>query len=153
VGCKLVWPNDIVQHAGVRIGPEGLADHIGTTWWRDEPGPDNLNHTPRFVDAVTAACLATPAELFRKLGGFDGHRFPVAFNDVDLCIRVQEAGHRIVWTPEPWARHLESASRGDDDLPHKRARMEREAGFLRARVAAWQARRRPGAAEAWRAAG
>ena len=139
VGNKLVWPNGIVQHAGVRVGPQGLADHIGTTWWRDEPGPDDLNRIPRFVDAVTAACLAMPAALFRELGGFDGYRFPVAFNDVDLCLRVQQAGHRIVWTPEPWAHHLESASRGDDDLPHKRARMAREAGFLRERVAAWQA--------------
>jgi GT2 family glycosyltransferase len=153
VGAKLVWPNEIVQHAGVRIGPQGLADHIGTTWWRDEPGPDDLNRIPRLVDAVTAACLAMPARLFREIGGFDGHRFAVAFNDVELCIRVQEAGHRIVWTPEPWAWHLESASRGDDDLPHKRARMEREARFLRARVAEWKAARRAGAPDAWKEAG
>ncbi len=141
VGTKLVWPNDIVQHAGVRVGVQGLADHIGTTWWRDEPGPDDLNRIPRFVDAVTAACLAMPTDLFHRLGGFDGHRFPVAFNDVDLCLRLQEAGQRILWTPEPWAYHLESASRGDDDTPQKRARMDREARFLRERVAAWTAKR------------
>ncbi|RDC72829.1 glycosyltransferase family 2 protein [Rhodovulum sp. 12E13] len=153
VGTKLVWPNEIVQHGGVRIGPQGLADHIGTTWWRDEAGPDDLNRIPRLVDAVTAACLAIPARLFHEIGGFDGHRFAVAFNDVELCIRVQEAGRRIVWTPEPWAWHHESASRGDDDLPHKRARMEREARFLRARVAEWQAARRAGAPDAWKEAG
>jgi GT2 family glycosyltransferase len=153
VGTKLVWPNGIVQHGGVRIGPQGLADHVGTTWWRDEPGPNDLNRIARVVDGVTAACLAMPHGLFREIGGFDGHRFPVAFNDVELCIRVQEAGRRIVWTPEPWAWHLESASRGDDDLPHKRARMEREAGFLRGRVAEWQAARHAPLPGGWRQAG
>jgi GT2 family glycosyltransferase len=87
---------------------------------------------------VTAACLAVPAALFRQVGGFDGHRFAVAFNDVDLCLKIREDGHEIVWTPEPWAYHLESASRGADDLPHKRARMAREEAHLRARVRAWQ---------------
>ena len=143
VGCKLVWPNEVVQHGGVRIGPHGLAEHIGTTWWRDEPGPDWANAIPRFADAVTAACLAVPRALFDGIGGFDGHRYAVAFNDVDLCLRIQAAGRRIVWTPEPWAYHLESASRGDDDLPHKRARMAREEGHLREAVAAWRAQQAP----------
>lgn len=141
VGNKLVWPNDIVQHAGVRVGTQGLADHVGTTWRRDEPGPWGLNATPRFVDAVTAACMAMPKALFDALGGFDGYRFAVAFNDVDLCLRIQREGRRIVWTPEPWAYHLESASRGADDQPHKQARMARESEALRREVLRWWAAR------------
>ncbi|MBQ9452253.1 MAG: glycosyltransferase family 2 protein, partial [Desulfovibrio sp.] len=99
VGAKLLWPNNLVQHAGVLVGTHQLASHIGNQWTADEPGYLLCNKIVCQRSAVTAACLLTPKALFEELGGFDAHRFPVAFNDVDYCLRVRQAGKKILWTP------------------------------------------------------
>src|SRR5690606_11568279 len=126
VGAKLLWPNGMVQHAGVVVGINGLAAHIGNFWRADDAGYLGLNQVAHQQSAVTAACLLVRKDLYEELDGLDGYRYPVAFNDVDFCLRIREHGKRIVWTPLATLVHAESASRGKEDSPEKRARAQRE---------------------------
>lgn len=132
VGAKLVWPNGMVQHAGVILGRSGLADHIGTGWSKDDAGFEALNGITRRVSAVTAACLLMRTEDYRALGGFRAHDFPICFNDVDLCLRIQkELNKSIVFCSDAVLVHKESASRGLDESPAARMRLAREIAKLR----------------------
>jgi O-antigen biosynthesis protein len=83
--------------------------------------------------AVTAACLATRRSDYLAVGGMDEARFAVALNDVDYCLRLREAGKRIVFTPHAKLLHAESASRGKDNRADRRDRFEHELNLLRAR--------------------
>ncbi len=130
VGAKLLWPNGMVQHAGVQLGLHDLAGHVGNNWHATDTGYHQIATYVRSVSAVTAACLLVRRADYLAVGGMDEHAFPVAFNDVDFCLRVRSAGHRIVWTPEVTLIHAESVSRGEDDLPPKRARLDREKARL-----------------------
>lgn len=132
VGARLVWPNGLVQHGGVIIGTHQLAAHVGNQWLEDEPGYMGRNQMFQQYSAVTAACLLTPKKLFLDSGGFDGRRFPVAFNDADYCLRLREKGKKIFWTPFSRLLHHESASRGKDLSKSAKARSEREMNFFRA---------------------
>lgn len=133
VGAKLLWPNGLVQHGGVIIGTHQLATHVGNQWLADEPGYMNRNLYLQQYSAVTAACLLTPRNLFLELGGFDARDFPIAFNDVDYCLKVGKLGKKIYWTPHAVLMHHESASRGKDIYPANRARSEREMRAFRTR--------------------
>jgi GT2 family glycosyltransferase len=77
------------------------------------------------VAAVTGACQLCPKRVFDAVGGFD-EGFVLAFNDVDLCLRILQAGHRVVWTPDAELYHLESKTRGYEDTPEKQRRFKRE---------------------------
>ncbi len=133
VGAKLVWKNRMVQHGGVQIGLHGLAGHVGNNWMDSDAGYCGINQIVRSASAVTAACLLMRRDEYVQLGGFNESAFPVAFNDVDLCLRLRASGMRIVWTPYAQLVHAESASRGADQAPEKRARLEREKANLNAR--------------------
>ena len=126
VGAKLLWPNGMVQHGGVVVGINQLAGHAGNTLYKDDPGYLGLNLVAKEQSAVTAACLLVAKADYQALGGFNADRYPVAFNDVDLCLHLREAGKRIVWTPDAVLTHAESASRGKEDQPSKWARAQRE---------------------------
>lgn len=126
VGAKLLWPNGMVQHAGVVVGINGLAAHGGNLWRADDAGYLGLNQVARQQSAVTAACLLVRKTLYEELAGLDDYRYPVAFNDVDFCLRLRQQGQHIVWTPLATLIHAESASRGKEDSPEKRARAQRE---------------------------
>ncbi|MFT3811496.1 MAG: glycosyltransferase [Micropepsaceae bacterium] len=110
VGATLLYPNGRIQHAGVAIGPGGVAGHV----LRDKP-PGALAGIagPRRVSAVTGACLVVQRARFEAAGGFDP-AFPVDYNDIDLCLRLDAHGWRCVWSPETVLIHRESASRGRD---------------------------------------
>jgi hypothetical protein len=82
------------------------------------------------VAAVTAACLVTRKVLFKETGGFDARNLPVAFNDVDFCLRLRERGYAIVWTPFAELYHLESASRGSDRSRTELKRLATEVGYM-----------------------
>ena len=133
VGAKLLWPNGLVQHGGVVVGTHQLAAHIGNQWLADEPGYMNRNGIVQQYSAVTAACLLTSKALFETLHGFDAAAFPVAFNDVDYCLKVRAAGKKVLWTPFARLLHHESASRGKDTSAMNKARAAREMRFFRAR--------------------
>ena len=105
VGARLLFPDGRPQHEGVRIGGGILAGNI------DHVGYYNLGESIREVSAVTAACMMLRREVFDQVGGFD-ERLRVAFNDVDLCLRIREAGYTIVYQPLARLHHFESASRG-----------------------------------------
>ncbi|WP_426143397.1 glycosyltransferase family 2 protein [Pseudomonas sp. DWP3-1-2] len=131
VGAKLLWPNRMVQHAGVVVGVNGLAAHTGNTWEEHDAGYLAFNQITRRQSAVTAACLLVHKSVFDAVNGLDERAFPVAFNDVDLCLRIQQSGLNLIWTPFAQLIHAESASRGKDQTPEKRARALREQqGFI-----------------------
>jgi len=133
VGAKLLYPNGWVQHAGVTVGAGGIAGHQFVFCDGAEPGYFGHLGLARNVTAVTAACLLVRRATFLDVGGFDETELPVAFNDVDFCLRVAETGLLNVWTPYAELYHHESASRGRDDAAAKRARFEREIAYMRRR--------------------
>jgi GT2 family glycosyltransferase len=132
VGAKLLWENDMVQHAGVLLGLHSLAGHIGNDWHNDDLGYFGLNQHVRGVSAVTAACLLCRREDYLQLNGLNATELMVNFNDVDFCLRMQETLHkRVIWTPHARLRHLESASRGKEQRPAEQARTAREMRYMR----------------------
>jgi GT2 family glycosyltransferase len=126
VGAKLLWPNRMVQHGGVVVGVNGLAAHTGNNLEERDAGYMGMNQIARRQSAVTAACLLVRTSVYEALSGLDEHAFPVAFNDVDFCLRIQQAGLNLIWTPFAQLIHAESASRGKDESAEKRARAVRE---------------------------
>ena len=111
MGARLHYPDGRIQHAGLTLGVGGVADHA----FRGLPG-DTLTYfafgdVVRNVSAVTAACMMVRRRVFQEVDGFDG-RFRVAFNDVDLCLRLRRHGYLIVYTPFALLYHHESGTRG-----------------------------------------
>lgn len=136
VGAKLLYDNGMVQHAGDLVGVGGIANHAFAWLQRDEPGYCMRAVVAQEYSAVTAACLVTWRQRFLDLGGLDARRLPVAFNDVDYCLRVREAGGRVVWTPHAVLLHHESVSRGLDQSRAQKGRARSEAAWMRRR---WKA--------------
>ncbi|MBA1207527.1 glycosyltransferase family 2 protein [Pseudomonas fulva] len=126
VGAKLLWPNGMVQHGGVTVGINGLAAHVGNNLAHEDAGYMATNHLVRRQSALTAACLLVKKTDYIAVGGLDEDLYPVAFNDVDLCLKIHASGKRNIWTPFAKLIHAESASRGKDLTNERRARAERE---------------------------
>ena len=125
VGAKLLYPNNTVQHAGVILGLGGVAGHGHYGYPHGDLGyfgrlAINVNYS-----AVTAACLLMKKADFDAVGGFE-EAFTVAFNDVDLCLKVQALGRDNVWLHEAELYHFESQTRGYDDKGKKKKRFEQE---------------------------
>jgi GT2 family glycosyltransferase len=135
VGALLLWPSGVVQHGGVTLGPNFAATHAFNDRLEGDAGYGDLLRVAHQCSAVTAACLLTRRQDYRDLGGMDEFRFPINFNDVDYCLKLRAIGKRIVFTPHARLRHLESASRGVDTRPDRKARFERELRNLRAKWA------------------
>ncbi len=133
VGAKLLWPNQMVQHGGIVLGMGNVAGHFGNLLLDGDWGDHGRNQLPLQVSGVTAACLFMRKADYLDLGGLDEVAFPVAFNDVDLCLRLRARGMSIIWTPYAKLLHAESASRGKEDTPQKQARAQRELAQLRTR--------------------
>lgn len=133
VGAKLLWPNQMVQHGGIVLGVGNVAAHYGNLLSDTDWGDHGRNQLAIQVSGVTAACLLLSRADYLELGGMDENAFPVAFNDVDLCLRIRMRGKAIIWTPNAKLLHAESASRGQEDTPQKRARAQREIEQLRQR--------------------
>lgn len=125
VGAMLYYPDDTVQHAGVVVGLGGVAGHSHRNFPKGHPGYFYRLKIPQNYSAVTAACIMIPRYVWKEVGGLD-EAFAVAFNDVDLCMRIRKAGYLIVWTPYAELYHYESKSRGMDDTPEKKKRFEGE---------------------------
>lgn len=134
VGAKLLYPDGFVQHAGVVLGIGGVAHHAYRLSAGDERGVENRLVVTQQCSAVTGACLVMRREAFERAGGFDEAHLPVAFNDVDMCLKLREMGLRIVWTPHASLLHHESYSRGQDQATRsKRRRAEAEMRYMRER--------------------
>ncbi len=136
VGAKLYYPEDLIQHAGVILGINGVAGHCFKYAEQGEPGQRNRLNLVQQFSAVTAACMAVKKSVFEAVGGFEEERLGVAFNDVDLCLRIREAGYSIIWTPHAQLYHHESLSRGDDSAWRKDTRVDREIEYM---MAKWSA--------------
>lgn len=131
VGAKLCYPDNTIQHAGVIL--DGVAaGHLHLGYPRGAAGYGNRARLAQNFSAVTAACLVIRRSIWLEVGGMD-EEFAVAFNDVDFCLRVGQLGYRNLWLPQAELYHYESASRGKEDTPEKRARFLAEVSLLQKR--------------------
>lgn len=135
VGAQLVYPDNRIQHAGVVVGVGGGAAHAHRLLEPGEDGYFRRHAVPQFVSAVTAACLVVQRERFLAVDGLDETNFPVAFNDVDLCMKMNQRGWQSIYDPRAKLVHHESVSRGFDKDPVGAARF---AGELRALKRRWK---------------
>lgn len=119
-GAKMLYPDGRVQHAGLTTNVIGIPRHLLRHAPGDGPGPYDLMGLAREVWGVTGACVAIPRTVFFDVGGLN-EALPVAYNDVDLCLRLTAHGYRIVWTPWSVLEHRELASRPDDHTAARRA--------------------------------
>lgn len=125
VGAKLYYPDNTIQHAGLGIGLLTLAGHLHRGFDRSHPGYMGRLIYAQDLSGVTAACVMIPRHVWEEVNGLDAS-FAVAFNDVDLCMRIRKVGYLIVWTPYAELYHYESKSRGLEDTPEKQKRFEGE---------------------------
>jgi GT2 family glycosyltransferase len=100
---------------------------------KNAPGYFSRAQLIQTLSAVTAACLLINKNIYLEVGGLDETNLAVAFNDVDFCLRVQEAGYRNVWTPYAELYHHESATRGTEDNPEKQQRFMSEVLYMKKR--------------------
>jgi GT2 family glycosyltransferase len=131
VGAKLYFSDGTLQHAGVILGIGGVAGHSHKHFPGDAHGYFNRLKVPQNLSAVTGACLVVRKDVYEKVGGLDEENLKVAFNDVDFCLKVREAGYRNLWTPFAELYHHESKSRGHEDTPEKQARFEKEVLWMK----------------------
>lgn len=135
VGARLWYPDRTLQHGGVAVGIGGVANHIHQGLPEGEPGYMNRPACTQDLSAVTAACMMVRKTLYEELGGLT-EELAVAFNDIDFCLRVREAGYLIVYDPYVQLYHYESKSRGrDDDSPEKIERFADETEYFQRRWA------------------
>nr|MBA3883111.1 glycosyltransferase [Chthoniobacterales bacterium] len=130
VGARLRYPDGTMQHCGVLLGVGGVATHAHSGI-RNEHGYFARAHLTQDFSAVTAACMVLRKAVYEQFGGLDEEHLAVAFNDVDLCLRLLQAGLRVVWTPHAELTHHESASRGLEDTGSKQRRFLSEVAFTR----------------------
>ena len=139
VGALLYYPDRRIQHAGVVLGiagpmkVNGVAGHIGKYFWGNEAVGGNRMKVVQNFSAVTGACLAVRKKVYEEVGGMDEIGLPVAFNDVDFCLKLQAAGYFNVWTPFATLVHHESKSRKSENTPAKKKRFQQEIATMRER--------------------
>lgn len=132
VGARLWYPDYRLQHGGVILGIGGVAGHSHKYLRRGKPGYCGRAVLHQEMSAVTAACLLIRRQTYLEVGGLD-ETLPVAFNDIDFCLRLRAAGYRNVWTPYAELLHHESATRGYETTPEKKARLEAEVPRIKER--------------------
>lgn len=129
VGMMLYYPDDTVQHAGVILGIGGIAGHSHKYYHRGDYGYMSRLSLAQNLTAVTAASMMMRRDVFEEVGGFD-ETLAVAFNDVDLCMKIRSKGYLIVFTPYAEAYHYESKSRGFEDTKEKQMRFRGERDYF-----------------------
>ena len=129
VGARLWYPDMTLQHGGVVLGIGGVAGHAHKRIERGARGYFCRAVHHQSFSAVTAACLLVSKSIFDEVGGLD-EDLAVAFNDVDFCLRVRQAGYRNVWTPYAELIHHESASRGLEVTSEQQKRFQSEAEYM-----------------------
>ncbi|MEY8337825.1 glycosyltransferase family 2 protein [Lachnospiraceae bacterium 62-35] len=125
VGARLLYQDDTIQHAGVVVGFGGIAGHTFIGLHKSENSYFHRAMCAQDYSAVTAACMMVKRDVFHQVGGFSTE-LAVAFNDIDLCMKIRQAGKLIVYNPYALLYHYESKSRGLEDTPEKVARFNRE---------------------------
>ncbi|SCK37809.1 Glycosyltransferase, GT2 family [Variovorax sp. HW608] len=143
VGAKLLYPDETIQHGGVLLGVGGatsIAAHANKFLSAWDGGYMGRSLALQSFSAVTAACLVVRKALYEKVGGLNEVELKVAYNDVDFCLRLGEAGYRNLWTPHAKLFHHESATRGSDFSPEHRQRFDQEQAYMRSHWGALIAR-------------
>ena len=130
VGAKLYYRDGTIQHAGVITGLGGVAGHSHKYFPREAPGYFYRLKLIQNLSAVTGACMVVRKSVYEEVGGLDEIGLGIAFNDVDFCLKVREAGYRNLWTPYAELYHYESKSRGTEDTPDRVERFNGEALFM-----------------------
>ncbi len=125
VGARLYYPDDTIQHCGVVVGLGGIAGHILSRVPKDSLFYGSRLANTCDVSAVTAACLMMRKEVFEEIGGFE-EAFVVAYNDIDLCLKVREKNYLCVYASRAELYHHESLSRGSDEEAVDAAKHERQ---------------------------
>jgi GT2 family glycosyltransferase len=126
VGAKLLFPDRSLQHVGVILGPHKNCGHAFKHFPEDHPGYFHLPRLIRNCSAVTFACAMMRRSVFDEVGGLDAENLAVAFNDVDICLRVRERGYNVVYTPYAVLVHHESVTKtvianpNEVDFMHRR---------------------------------
>ena len=133
VGACLWYPNNTLQHGGCATGILGVAGHLHRHLPKGHFGYFGRAKLIQTLSVVTAACMVIRKSIYQGVGGLDEINLKVAFNDVDFCLRVREAGYRNIWTPYAELYHHESASRGLEDTAEKQLRFRDEVCFMQKR--------------------
>lgn len=129
-GAKLLYPDNTIQHAGCVVGMGGIAGHMFVDMPAERTGYLHKASILQDMSAVTAACMMMKKEVFDKVGGFS-EELAVAFNDVDLCLKVRREGYLIVYDPYAQLYHMESRTRGAEDSKEKVQRFQTEIEYMR----------------------
>ena len=130
VGVKLLYPDNTIQHAGCVIGIGGIAGHMFVDMPANRTGYLHKASIIQDMSAVTAACMMMKRTAFEEAGGFT-EKLAVAFNDVDLCLKVRKSGRLIVYDPYVQLYHMESKTRGAEDSEAKVRRFQEEIEYMR----------------------
>lgn len=129
-GVKLIYPDDTIQHAGCVIGLGGIAGHMFVDMPANRTGYLHKASILQDMSAVTAACMMMKRAVFEEAGGFT-EKLSVAFNDVDLCLKVRKNHKLIVYDPYVQLYHMESKTRGAEDNKEKVRRFQEEIEYMR----------------------
>jgi|GEM_PF-557025 len=130
VGAMLYYPNDTIQHAGVIAGIGDVAGHAWIDKKRGSKDHRDKSFVSRYMTVSTAACIVLTRDVFNAAEGFNEEQLAVAYNDVDLCLKVHSKGYHNVWTPFAELYHHESVSRGADDTTEKKQRYFNEVTYM-----------------------
>ena len=130
IGAKLIYKNKRIQHAGVVLNLTGTAGHVNWNEKENNPGYFGRIMIQQNVSAVTGALLGVSKKIFEQVNGFD-ETFPIAYNDVDFCLKIQDIGKLITYNPYIEAYHYESKSRGYEDTEEKQKRLKKEESKLK----------------------
>ena len=129
-GVKLLYPDNTIQHAGCVIGIGGIAGHMFVDMPANRTGYLHKASLLQDMSAVTAACMIMKKQVFDQVGGFT-EKLAVAFNDVDLCLKINKAGSLVVYDPYVQLYHMESKTRGAEDSKEKVRRFQTEIEYMR----------------------
>lgn len=135
VGPKLLYADGSIQHAGVVCGMGELAGHMGEGLKSDTSLYNNFFQLQRQVSAVTGACLVVKKSVYKEVGGLDEKNFPVAFNDIDFCLKLHSYGYQNIYIGDVELYHLESQTRDSDTAPENIERYNSEKKVFKTR---WQ---------------
>ena len=132
VGAALFYPDNTIQHAGVVLAMTGIAGHAFRHTPKGKLGYGFRMATIKNVTCVTGACLMMKRKTFEEVHGFD-ENLAIAFNDIDLCLKVRKKKLAVVWTPHAEFTHYESKTRGAEDTPEKINRFQKEINYFKSK--------------------
>ena len=129
VGTLLLYADDTVQHAGIVLGVTGIAGHSHRHFSLQEPGYYETLVTTANYSAVTAACMMCRRETFEEVGRFN-EQLAVAYNDVDLCLKLKQQGYNNIFLPHVRLYHYEFQSRSTEDTFEEKQRIQQEVDYM-----------------------